>query len=201
MRGGVITGPRTPKGLERCRRARWKHGAESRAVAGGAVSCVKSGRSLTRCRHPRAPPRDTGAGCDGCSMPRQSRASDLRAGHRPKKAFKGRRCQRGNAYRGGYRQAWRGGGSVPQMRNSRRSVSRLNKRDQRGVTLEPFAVRFGPDGAGGGGAAVVAVVVVAMGPPLGKGGRADRPRSRSSSSRWTCAAAWRRRRWHRPIRL
>ena len=27
MHGGASTGPRTPEGLERCRRARWKHGA------------------------------------------------------------------------------------------------------------------------------------------------------------------------------
>jgi hypothetical protein len=29
MHGGLSTGPRTPKGLERSRRARWKHGAYS----------------------------------------------------------------------------------------------------------------------------------------------------------------------------
>ena len=32
MHGGASTGPRTPEGLERCRRARWKHGARSKAV-------------------------------------------------------------------------------------------------------------------------------------------------------------------------
>ena len=32
MHGGASTGPRTPEGLERCRRARWKHGARSREV-------------------------------------------------------------------------------------------------------------------------------------------------------------------------
>ena len=30
MHGGPSTGPRTPEGLERCRKARWKHGARSR---------------------------------------------------------------------------------------------------------------------------------------------------------------------------
>jgi hypothetical protein len=30
MHGGASTGPRTPAGLERCRQARWKHGAFSR---------------------------------------------------------------------------------------------------------------------------------------------------------------------------
>jgi hypothetical protein len=30
MHGGPSTGPRTPEGLERSRRARWKHGAYSR---------------------------------------------------------------------------------------------------------------------------------------------------------------------------
>jgi hypothetical protein len=30
MHGGMSTGPRTPEGLERSRRANWKHGAYSR---------------------------------------------------------------------------------------------------------------------------------------------------------------------------
>jgi hypothetical protein len=30
MHGGTSTGPRTSKGIERSRRARWKHGAYSR---------------------------------------------------------------------------------------------------------------------------------------------------------------------------
>jgi hypothetical protein len=30
MHGGMSTGPRTPEGLERSRRARWKHGVYSR---------------------------------------------------------------------------------------------------------------------------------------------------------------------------
>ena len=37
MHGGLSTGPRTPEGLERSRRARWKHGVysrETRAVLG-----------------------------------------------------------------------------------------------------------------------------------------------------------------------
>lgn len=34
MHGGKSTGPRTPEGLERCRRANWKHGGRSQdAVA------------------------------------------------------------------------------------------------------------------------------------------------------------------------
>jgi len=32
MHGGASTGPRTPEGLERCRWARWIHGARSREV-------------------------------------------------------------------------------------------------------------------------------------------------------------------------
>ncbi len=32
MHGGLSTGPRTPAGLERSRRARWRHGAYSREV-------------------------------------------------------------------------------------------------------------------------------------------------------------------------
>jgi hypothetical protein len=32
MHGGLSTGPRTPEGLERSRRARWKHGVYSREV-------------------------------------------------------------------------------------------------------------------------------------------------------------------------
>jgi hypothetical protein len=32
MHGGLSTGPRTPEGLERSRRARWKHGVYSRDV-------------------------------------------------------------------------------------------------------------------------------------------------------------------------
>ena len=32
LHGGKSTGPRTPEGLERSRRARWKHGAYSREV-------------------------------------------------------------------------------------------------------------------------------------------------------------------------
>ena len=32
MHGGLSTGPRTPEGLERSRRARWVHGARSREV-------------------------------------------------------------------------------------------------------------------------------------------------------------------------
>jgi hypothetical protein len=30
--GGLSTGPRTPEGRERCRRARWKHGGRSKAA-------------------------------------------------------------------------------------------------------------------------------------------------------------------------
>lgn len=32
MHGGLSTGPRTPEGLERSRRARWKHGRRSAAA-------------------------------------------------------------------------------------------------------------------------------------------------------------------------
>ncbi len=32
MHGGCSTGPRRPEGLERSRRARWKHGAYSREI-------------------------------------------------------------------------------------------------------------------------------------------------------------------------
>jgi hypothetical protein len=32
MHGGLSTGPKTPEGLERSRRARWKHGKRSRAA-------------------------------------------------------------------------------------------------------------------------------------------------------------------------
>jgi hypothetical protein len=32
MHGGLSTGPRTPEGLERSRRARWKHGMYSKAT-------------------------------------------------------------------------------------------------------------------------------------------------------------------------
>ena len=32
MHGGTATGPRTPDGLERCRRANWKHGRYSAAA-------------------------------------------------------------------------------------------------------------------------------------------------------------------------
>ena len=32
LHGGLSTGPRTPEGLERSRRAGWKHGARSREV-------------------------------------------------------------------------------------------------------------------------------------------------------------------------
>jgi hypothetical protein len=35
MHGGLSTGPRTPEGLERSRRARWKHGRYSQAARAG----------------------------------------------------------------------------------------------------------------------------------------------------------------------
>jgi hypothetical protein len=40
--GGLSTGPRTPEGLERCRRAHWKHGwyAKSKA-AGSTAECLE----------------------------------------------------------------------------------------------------------------------------------------------------------------
>ena len=47
MHGGLSTGPRTPEGLERSRRARWQHGhfsAEARAAR-------KQARALVRALH------------------------------------------------------------------------------------------------------------------------------------------------------
>jgi hypothetical protein len=44
MHGGPSTGPRTPEGLERSRRARWKHGAYARETR----DLLRSNRRLWR---------------------------------------------------------------------------------------------------------------------------------------------------------
>ena len=44
MHGGPSTGPRTPEGLERSRRARWKHGDRSAA----AIAAHRAWRSFMR---------------------------------------------------------------------------------------------------------------------------------------------------------
>src|SRR5215207_2387960 len=49
MHGGKSTGPRTPEGLERARRSRWKHGyysAESKAARRGARQSIRLLRRL-----------------------------------------------------------------------------------------------------------------------------------------------------------
>jgi hypothetical protein len=49
MHGGMSTGPRTPEGLERARKARWKHGhcsAEAKAARREAREAVRSLRRL-----------------------------------------------------------------------------------------------------------------------------------------------------------
>jgi hypothetical protein len=45
LHGGLSAGPRTPAGLARSRRARWKHGARSAAVR----ALLRAGRQQTRC--------------------------------------------------------------------------------------------------------------------------------------------------------
>jgi hypothetical protein len=50
MHGGASTGPRTPEGLARSRRARWKHGsysAEARAQQRQVQELLKQTRQLT----------------------------------------------------------------------------------------------------------------------------------------------------------
>jgi hypothetical protein len=47
MHGGASTGPRTPEGLERCRRARWKHGRYS-ASAKAEKKAMRSRRGWLR---------------------------------------------------------------------------------------------------------------------------------------------------------
>jgi hypothetical protein len=56
MHGGLSTGPRTPEGLARARRARWKHGAcsaEVRALCREARARLSRVRAL--CARPPAP--------------------------------------------------------------------------------------------------------------------------------------------------
>lgn len=51
MHGGLSTGPRTPEGLERCRRAPWKHGrysAEMRAFRRRITTLKRLGRLLAQ---------------------------------------------------------------------------------------------------------------------------------------------------------
>jgi hypothetical protein len=49
MHGGMSTGPRTPEGLERARKARWKHGlcsAEAKATTRESNAIFKALRQL-----------------------------------------------------------------------------------------------------------------------------------------------------------
>lgn len=51
MHGGLSTGPRTPEGLERCRRARWRHGryavgAREKAMAEAIAELAKMREAL-----------------------------------------------------------------------------------------------------------------------------------------------------------
>jgi len=48
MHGGKSTGPRTPEGLERSRKARWKHGAYSREVREQRVAARRELRAIVR---------------------------------------------------------------------------------------------------------------------------------------------------------
>jgi hypothetical protein len=44
MHGGMSTGPRTPEGLERARKARWRHGyysAEAKAIRRESRKCLR----------------------------------------------------------------------------------------------------------------------------------------------------------------
>jgi hypothetical protein len=57
--GGMSTGPRTPEGLERSRRTRWKHGAYSRETK-AILRVVGVGASCWRCSLERLPCRSSG---------------------------------------------------------------------------------------------------------------------------------------------
>ena len=49
MHGGMSTGPKTPEGLERCKRAPWKHGrysAESRAKYKELIQLIRETQKL-----------------------------------------------------------------------------------------------------------------------------------------------------------
>ena len=51
IHGGLSTGPKTPEGIERCRRARWKHGRRSKAAVQERAKCralIRRLRELTR---------------------------------------------------------------------------------------------------------------------------------------------------------
>ena len=46
MHGGASTGPQTPEGLERCRKARWKHGHRSAAAVAERRRRAQAGRKV-----------------------------------------------------------------------------------------------------------------------------------------------------------
>ncbi len=71
LHGGKSTGPRTPEGLERSRRANWKHGYYSREAKAersrvrAAILAVRNGCG----RHGNEGPGGTGKPCQGAAMP------------------------------------------------------------------------------------------------------------------------------------
>jgi hypothetical protein len=48
MHGGASTGPRTPEGLECCRRTRWKHGRRSAQVVAERKRRAQAGREVRK---------------------------------------------------------------------------------------------------------------------------------------------------------
>ena len=59
MHGGASTGPKTPEGIERCRKAGWKHGLRRRSPAGGTAVAGRSRRIVERPEWNHEPPERT----------------------------------------------------------------------------------------------------------------------------------------------
>ncbi len=81
LHGGKSTGPRTPEGLERSRRANWKHGHQGGTVAraGGNTCGPPSARlDLKAPAVPRSDTDHTGPSISAASMPMVARASARR---------------------------------------------------------------------------------------------------------------------------
>jgi hypothetical protein len=69
IHGGKSTGPRTPEGLERSRRANWKHGHFSRASVSDMSRFVTFRRSLTDLIEPGLVERRRVVGCGPARRP------------------------------------------------------------------------------------------------------------------------------------
>src|SRR5262249_42337982 len=87
VHGGKSTGPRTPEGLERSKRARWKHGYYSREA--------KAERSRLRAAILTCAPRSVRLDLKAPSVPRPDRTTPDHLSHRHRCQWQGRRVGHG----------------------------------------------------------------------------------------------------------